>query len=338
ILQKNPNDLAAQFDLADSLLKMSGAVEYAEGADATMKLAQRALELCLAAQQQQPAAGADNERGRQLLASSHETVGNALRAKRDFDGARASYGKSLSAFETLFQNATAPADKARYQRNLAINLRKYGDIEWMKGQQQDGLALALRALEHFTTLAQADPNNAQAQFAVSAQHTSLGNYYWEAKDLPKAAEYYRQGLQLDEICVRNDPNNVQMRRSLIVNSQNVGYTLAQQGDVASAQQYCAKALAELEGLLKTNATAPGLLNMAKEIYGYDGEVNVIFAERRGVTTAESQRYWQAALRSYQRSLALLQQLKEKGLVRRIDAQQEGSLHSEIAKCQSKLKR
>lgn len=335
ILQKNPNDLAAQYDLADSLLKMSGAVEYAEGADATMKLAQRALELCVAAQQQQPNA---NERGRQLLASSHETVGNALRAKRDFDGARASYSKSLASFETLFQNATAPADKARYQRNLAINLRKYGDIEWMKGQQQDGLALALRALEHFTTLTQADPNNAQAQFAVSAQHTAIGNYYWEAKDLPKAAAHYRQGLQLDEICVRNDPNNVQMRRSLIVNSQNVGYTLAQQGDIVGAQPYCARALAELEALLKTNATAPGLLNMAKEIYGYDGEVNVIFAERRGVASAESQRYWQAALKSYQRSLDLLQQLKEKGLIRRIDAQQEESLQSEIAKCKSKFKR
>jgi serine/threonine protein kinase len=337
ILQKNPNDLAAQYDLADSLLKMSGAVEYAEGADATLKLAQRALELCVAAQQQPSAARASNERGRQLLASSHETVGNALRAKRDFDGARASYSKSLASFETLFQNATAPADKARYQRNLAINLRKYGDIEWMKGQQQDGLALALRALENFTTLAQADPNNAQAQFAVSAQHTAIGNYYWEAKDLPKAAEHYRKGLQLDEICVRNDPNNVQMRRSLIVNSQNVGYTLAQQGDVVGAQPYCARALAELEALLKTNATAPGLLNMAKEIYGYDGEVNVIFAERRGVASAESQRYWQAALKSYQRSLDLLQQLKEKGLIRRIDAQQEESLQSEIAKCKSKFK-
>lgn len=334
ILQKNPNDLAAQYDLADSLLKMSGAVEYAEGADATLKLAQRALELCVAAQQQQPNA---DERGRQLLASSHETVGNALRAKRDFDGARASYGKSLTAFETLVQNATAPDVKARYQRNLAINLRKYGDVEWMKGQKQNGLALALRSLELFRALAQAEPNNAQAQFSLSAQHTAVGNYYWESEDLPKAAEHYRQGLQLDEICVRNDPNNVQMRRSLIVNSQNVGYTLAQQGDVASAQQYCAKALTELEALLKTNVTAPGLLNMAKEIYGYDGEVNVIFAERRGVSPVESQRYWQAALKSYQRSLDLLQQLKEKGLIRKIDAQQEESLLSEIAKCKSKFK-
>jgi serine/threonine protein kinase len=336
ILQKNPNDLAAHYDLADSLLKMSGAVEYAEGADATMKLAQRALELCTAAQQQSPA-GANDERSRQLLASSHETVGNALRAKRDFDGARASYGKSLAAFETLVQNATAPDVKARFQRNLAINLRKYGDVEWMKGQKQNGLALALRSLDLFRTLAQAEPNDAQAQFSHSAQHTAVGNYYWESEDLPKAAEHYRQGLHLDEICVRNDPSNVQMRRSLIVNSQNVGYTLAQQGDIANAQQYCAKALTELEVLLKTNATAPGLLNMAKEIYGYDGEVNVIFAERRGVTTAESQRYWQAALKSYQRSLDLLLQLKEKGLIRRIDTQQEESLQREIAKCRSKFK-
>lgn len=337
ILQTNPNDLAAQYDLADSLLKMSGAVEYAEGADATLKLAQRALELCLAAQQRPPAKETNDERGRQLLASSHETVGNALRAKRDFDGARASYGKSLTAFEALVQNATVPDVKAKYQRNLAINLRKYGDVEWMKGQKQNGLALALRSLELFRALAQAEPNNAQAQFSLSAQHTAVGNYYWESEDLPKAAEHYRQGLQLDEVCVRNDPNNVQMRRSLIVNSQNVGYTLAQQGDVVNAQQYCAKALTELEALLKTNATAPGLLNMAKEIYGYDGEVNVIFAERRGVAAAESQRHWQAALKSYQRSLDLLQQLKEKGLLRKIDAQQEESLQSEIAKCKSKFR-
>ncbi|MBI1762243.1 MAG: protein kinase [Acidobacteria bacterium] len=334
VLQKNPRDAAAQLDLADSLLKLCGAVEYAEGADAALKLGQRALGLCNGALQTQPA----SERGRQLLASSHETVGNALRANKNFDGALANYGKSLSGFEALFQTATAPADKARYQRNLAINLRKYGDVEWMRGQQQAGLALALRALEQFTALAQAEPNNAQAQFALSAQHTSLGNYYWEAKDLPQAEAHYRQGLQLDELCVRNDPNNVQMRRSLIVNSQNVGYTLAQQGHVAQAQPYCDKALTELAALLKTNATAPGLLNMAKEIYGYDGEVNVLCAERRGVTRAESQRYWQAALKSYQRSLDLLQQLKEKGLVRQVDAQQEASLQSEIAKCKSQLER
>lgn len=333
ILQKNPNDPVAQFDLADSLLMMSGAIEYTEGADAALNLAQRALTLSSAALQRQPA----STRGRQLLASSHETVGNALRANKDFTGALASYGKSLAEFETLFQRATLPADKTRFQRSLAVNLRKYGDIEWMKGQRQNGLALATRALEQFAALAQAEPHNAQAQYALAVQHTAVGNYFWEINDLTQAGIHYQEGFKLDEICVRNDPDNVQMRRSLIVNSQNVGYVLAQQGDLLKAKPYCEKALAELAGLLKTNTTAPGLLNMAKEIYGYDGEINVLFAERRSISAAESQRYWHAALKSYQQSLALWQQLKTKGLVRQIDTQQEESLQREIAKCQDKLK-
>jgi hypothetical protein len=76
--------------------------------------------------------------------------------------------------------------------------------------------------------------------------------------------------------------------------------------------------------------------MAKEIYGYDGEINTILAEREGIAAAESRHYWQAALKSFQRSLDLLNQLKEKGLVRPGDAQQEDSLQREIAKCTNKI--
>ena len=78
--------------------------------------------------------------------------------------------------------------------------------------------------------------------------------------------------------------------------------------------------------------------MAKEFYGYDGEASVMLAERKGATAAASQRCWQAALKSYQHSLALLHQLKEKGLVRQIDSQQEDKLQKDIAKCASQLKR
>ncbi len=334
ILQKNPRDVTAQLDVAQSLLSMSGAIEYAEGADAALSLSQRALQLCEAVAAQQP----QGPRWRRLLMGSNEAIGNDLAAKNDHAGALERFRKNLALLEGLCQEAQpTAAEKAKCLRRLAINLRKIGDAEWKTGDKKNGLETSRRALAQFESLAAADPNNAEARFALTAQHTSLGNYLWEQNDLPKALQSYAWALQLDEASVKADPANVQMRRSLITDANNVGYVLAQQGKAAEAREKCDKSLAELEVLLKANPTAPGLLNHAKEIYGYDGEVNVLLAERKGLAAAESQRYWRAALISFQHSFDLLHQLKEKGLVRQIDAQQEDSLQSQIAKCKSKLK-
>ncbi len=333
ILQKNPNDVAAQLDIAQSLLSMNGAVEYAEGADAALRLSQRALQLSEAVAARQP----QEPRLGKLLRSSNENIGNALVAKNDFRQALEHFRQAFSLLEKQCQANQPAAEKTACLRSLAINLRKVGDAEWNTGDKKTGLETARRALAQFESLAGADPNNAEARFALTAQYTALGNYLWEQKDLPNALQNYRQALQLDEASVKDDPQNVQLRRSLITDANNVGYVLAQQGDAVGARKKCDQSLTELEALLKANPTAPGLLNMAKEIYGYDGEVNVILAERQGIGTGESQRYWQIALKSFQRSLDLLHQLKEKGLVRQVDAQQEESLQREIVKCKANLK-
>ncbi|NOT61971.1 MAG: protein kinase [Acidobacteria bacterium] len=333
VLQKNPTDVTTQLDVAQSLLSMSGAVEYAEGADAALRLSRRALQLCEAVAARQP----QEPRLDKLLRSSNETIANALVAKGDYRQALVHFRQNLALLEKHCQPVQAGAENAACQRSRAMMLRKIGDAEWRTGDKTKGLELARQSLAHFETLAAADPNNAEARFALTAQHTALGNYLWEQNDLPKALQSYARALQLDEASVKADPENVQMRRSLITNANNVGYVLAQQGKAAEAKMKCDQSLTELENLLKANPTAPGLLNMAKEIYGYDGEVNVILAQRKGAAETERQRFWQAALKSYERSLALLHQLKEKGLVRAIDAQQEESLQSEIAKCRNHLK-
>jgi tetratricopeptide (TPR) repeat protein len=310
---------------------MNGAVEYAEGADAALRLSQRALQLC----ESVAARGVQEPRLEEMLRSSNETIGNALVAKKDHRQALEYFRKNLALLEKQCPS-NAATEGAVCLRSKAMMFRKIGNAEWHIGEKSAGLESARRSLAHFETLTQADPNNARARFELSAQSSALGDYLWEQRDLPSAFQSYARAVQLDEASVKDDPQNVQMRRNLIVNLHNVGYVLAEQGKGVEARQHCDRAVTELEALLKTNLTAPGLLNMAKEIFGYDGEVNVILAERKGVAAAESYRYWQAALKSYQQSFALLQELKEKGLVRQVDSQQEDSLQKEIARCRHQL--
>jgi non-specific serine/threonine protein kinase/serine/threonine-protein kinase len=123
-------------------------------------------------------ADANDTAARRRFAVITYRTGNLRFFKGDFDGAIESYNEALAVFEDLARNpndAQARRELSQLYSDLALTLSQ-------KGDHQQALPLARKALDARQALADADPANSQARRDLAVAHMYLGQMLSQIRD------------------------------------------------------------------------------------------------------------------------------------------------------------
>jgi tetratricopeptide (TPR) repeat protein len=144
------------------------------------------------------------------LATSHERIGDALLALRRFDEALAEFRLAFALREKLVRE---DPDSAELRGHLSVSYEKIGDIQMEFGQIEEALANFRQSLAIREGLAATDT---KAQNDLAASHTRIGDALLRRGHKQAAVDSYREALAIRDRLLRDDPNNVQWQRGVVV--------------------------------------------------------------------------------------------------------------------------
>jgi len=153
------------------------------------------------------------------LARTHESEGNALRARGDLPGALEKLVASRAVREKVV--ALYP-DSAVAQDNLAGVNVAIGDLLQAQGALSDAAAAFRAALAIVQRLATANPSDDEMQRKVAMAHNRL-SYVCSAKgDFAGAAAELETSLAIRTRMAEADPDNLQWQAELVITCQKIG--------------------------------------------------------------------------------------------------------------------
>ena len=161
----------------------------------------------------------------------------------DSDGAMQSYRKALE----IAQRWSAVEGEVALRRPLALVYEKMADVEASTNQFPQAVEDAQKALAIFKELAQARPDDADAQRSLALSHLKLGDVLGNpnltnAGDPGSAMEQYRAALGLLEALRATDPQHPRTRRFIGMIHERIGSVLEAQNDTTGAlREYQASA-------------------------------------------------------------------------------------------------
>ncbi len=205
------------------------------------------------------ALGADSSRDPDLLwrwgkslseqGSLHLSLGQAEQAREDLAAAADALARSVK----LAPTRVARDELAMTHKRLAEVLGGSANTANL-GRKQEALDYLLRALEIRKALASEFPGEPELVHLVAQTYHSIGEWYYNAADLPRAIENAQQALALRrELVVANELNQ-QYRRELAIGISSNGTLLLTNGDGAGALRLYQEALPLYEKLAQTDAT------------------------------------------------------------------------------------
>ncbi len=212
-------------------LRLLASVEGALGRhDESRAAADRALDEARALAARSP----DDEELRRTLASAHF---NAATARPDAE-AVPHWEEASRLFEGLWK--ARPHDRDR-MRNVALVDKYYGRILIDQGRLEDGLGRYRRALELDERRLAAEPDSRQAQFDVAIDLANMGAGLLRAGQPVEAFAFYDRSVVQRERMLATDPKDRSMRLALVRSLARVAQSHVQQGSMATARGYVARA-------------------------------------------------------------------------------------------------
>jgi tetratricopeptide (TPR) repeat protein len=178
---------------------------------------------------------------------------------------------------------------------LVVSHLRMGDVELILGntrtarkEYETGHQLARR-------LAEADPNNAEAQRDLSISFDKLGNVTLQQGESKEALVFYQKGLEICQRLAQADPKNALAQRDLSVSFDKMGDLTLQMGQTRAAGDLYQKALEVREHLAQAD------LNNAEA----QRDLSISFDKLGNVTlqlgkTSEALDYYRKALKVRQR--------------------------------------
>jgi tetratricopeptide (TPR) repeat protein len=160
------------------------------------------------------------------LAIAESTLGDALAARGDLDGALQSYGTALSRALRL---ANADPDNGGLLRDVAVEVERIGAIQLQQGKLADALKSFQQSEGLAEILARADPSDPTLQRDLAVSHNKIGDVLQAQGDLAGALDEYHKALAITERIANQDPHNALWQRDLSYSYNEVGVVLSAQG-------------------------------------------------------------------------------------------------------------
>lgn len=181
-----------------------------------------------------PISGPDSEAVRDLSVSI-EKLGDVLRHLNDGPGARALYAESLTLRERL---AAGDPDNVQARRDLGVSLGKLGGVLLNDSAQQSAaLDYFRRAFDVFKAVAEAEPNDAEAQRDYSVGYNQLGDALSQFGKRAEAVAQYERAVEIRRALNAAQPGDAQTQRDLVVSLFKIGNARQQANDFAQAMPH-----------------------------------------------------------------------------------------------------
>jgi serine/threonine protein kinase len=279
------------------------------------------------------APGAPRFRHHQVEA--HDKLADLYAKLKDYPKAFQHWEQALGLEETLF--ASAPTDEA-VVRKLAALYTRYGRQLTDVGEIDRGLALQRKGLTLMEQLADVD----QSHFLASQElQEMLYRYSRGLVALGKndeALRSYQQTLVVAEKRAQADPQNLGRQRKLVDLYVEVGEWLDKRGELQAALNARTQGVQIAERL---TATAPQndlyRINLAKAREGL-GHVYIGLAKDQSATQEQRRSRWETAIKWYQASRSIWQDLAQRGVLPPAYAGTSANLTQTILNCEEALAR
>jgi serine/threonine protein kinase len=178
--------------------------------------------------------------GRFALASSHSRIGRLLEERADFTGAQAHYRDALKLTRGLVKEKP---DDPRSQREVGVALIASGDLSVSKDAayrpalESYEQALAIRRAQF-----KADPDGKSGMRDLLVTLERVGLCRQMLKDLPGAADDFREALKISLLLAQADPDSVENRRNVWIEHGKLGGVLWAAGKFDEAAGHFAEKL------------------------------------------------------------------------------------------------
>jgi tetratricopeptide (TPR) repeat protein/predicted Ser/Thr protein kinase len=200
------------------------------------------------------------------------------------------------------------------KRSLALAEKKLAALLGVTLRYQESREEYDRARVIDEALSARNPSNMRAKLDLSFDYSDLGWVTAHMGDYTEALAWHRRALALREEAARADPNDVRAAAGVAASTARIGTTLRKMGklDEALAESQRAAALYD-EVVKRSRADWSRVTNMADTICDVADTLSDL-AERHGTPATRRQEYRARAIAEYQKSLALYEGLRAKGLL------------------------
>jgi eukaryotic-like serine/threonine-protein kinase len=314
-----PSDPIAQQDMALSYARVGTLVE---GGVDHLREAIRTLERIAIA-------NATNSVLRSNLANCYHNLGLRLTTSGDLAGGLETYGKYLAIMQEL--SAANPANLI-YRGNLSLGHKRVGAILGKQGDIDRALEHYRQAQELDEATVAANPNNLEPRLDLSYSIGDTAYFLRKKGDFVKAMEGYRKVVALREPIVAADPANMRAHGSLASAYMRLGTVSADAGYLTNALESCRKALTLSE---KISAIYPIYVADANHSLGY---VYGKLASDQTKPVVERLAHWRNARSYYQRCLDIMLDLRKRGALSEVEADDITTTIKDIARCDAEIEK
>jgi tetratricopeptide (TPR) repeat protein len=215
--------------------------------------AEAAYRDALALQKQLAADFPNRPEFRQELATSHNNLGNLLRATGRLQEAEAAYRDALALQKQLAADfPTRPEfrqELASSHNNLGILLRDTGRPKEAEAAYRDALALRKQLADEF-------PTRPDYRQELARSHNNLGNLLRDTGRPKEAEAAYRDALALRKQLAADFPNQPDMQNDLAGTLVNLAILCNQRREFPAAKKYLTEAQPPHQVALKANPRHP----------------------------------------------------------------------------------
>ncbi|MDQ3314625.1 MAG: tetratricopeptide repeat protein [Verrucomicrobiota bacterium] len=205
----------------------------------------------------------------------------------------------------------------------------------LTGEASGALDNYTKATELMEGLATADPADKGHRRWLALTYLSLGELFAKLDQPNRALEIYRKAIAISEQVFAPDPDRAEVQRDLARMHEAMGLLFANTDQPAPALEYFKKAEAMAQASANHDPqNARVRIRLARiwtEMAGFHRKL----ADGRDSPVASRDANLKTALDLYRRSLEIWQELRDKGMLSRIDASKPDEVTREITNCESR---
>jgi len=273
-----------------------------------------------------------NDLYRRHLAITYWDIGQALMRIGDINAALEANRNCMDLCVPLFaENPTNIKDRAR----VAISYQMDGEYRALAGDVAGALESFRKKLQLDEQNLNDDPANAQARRDIAYSWSRIGELLAAKRDYSEALSQERKALEFCEKLSADSPRDVHMRYRTAIVGGLTAELYAELGNREQAFVASGKVISLLRELPDDPADSvhSGLRGQA---YLHLGAAQAALADSKKASASQEQEHWRAARDLFQRSLAIWQDMQQRGILTADNVPKLDKTVREIAKCDAAL--
>jgi non-specific serine/threonine protein kinase/serine/threonine-protein kinase len=279
------------------------------------------------------AADPRNNLHRRHLAITYWDIGQALMRSGDINAALEANRNCMELCLPLFaENPTNIKDRGR----VAISYQMDGEYRALAGDVAGALESFRKTLQLDEQNLNDDPANAQARSEVAYSWSRIGELLAAKGDYSEALNQERKALEFYQQLSADSERDVHARYRTAIVGGLTARLYAQLGNREEALAACDKVL----GLLKELPQDPSDTvhsGLRGQVYLHLGAAHAALAGSIELAASQQQEHWRAARDFSQRSLAIWQDMQQRGILTADHVPKLDETVQEIAKCDAALR-